>query len=242
MLNGITWKGKHSLADFDATMISRDTNPPQKDRITDRPPYSSVTYDFTELFGEPSYPERTLQYQFMISDERGICYLKKRVNLFRKWLYGETGKSALYDDREDNYHFNAVCTGFSEKYTSGVIAEITVIFQADPFMLPNVPAEQYAIPVSDCRFPDLDEDERVTAHEAALIQTAAANIGAQLPSGLTEEQEFLADVDRDGKITAKDSAIVLEFASLCGTHIYSNDAEGWTKYINYKLNRLPEVI
>jgi hypothetical protein len=59
---------------------------------------------------------------------------------------------------------------------------------------------------------------------------------------LTEEQEFLADVDRDGKITAKDSAIVLEFASLCGTHIYSNDAEGWTKYINYKLNRLPEVI
>ena len=74
MLNGITWKGRHSLIDFDATMISRDTNPQQKDRITDRPPYSSMTYDFTELFGKQSYPERTLQYQYMISDERGIYY------------------------------------------------------------------------------------------------------------------------------------------------------------------------
>ena len=242
MLNGITWHGLHSLIDFDATMISRDTNPPQKDRITDRPPYSSVTYDFTELFGEPSYPERTLIYQFTISDERGIYYLKKRVNRFRKWLYSTSGKSALYDDREDDYHFNAVCTGFSEKYTAGVIAEITVTFQAAPFMLPNVPLEQRAIPVSDCRFPDLDGDGRVTARDAGLVQTAAANIGAGMPSGLTEEQELLADVNRDGIINAKDSGIILEFASLCGAGRYSNDADGWTEFINFKLNRLPEVI
>ena len=242
MLNGITWKGKHSLADFDATMISRDTNPPQKDRITDRPPYSSVTYDFTELFGEPSYPERTLQYQFMISDERGIYYLKKRVNLFRKWLYGETGKSALYDDREDDYHFNAVCTGFSEKYSYGVIAEITVTFQADPFMLPNVPPEQYAIPVSDCRFPDLNQNGRVDVSDAAMIQTAAANIGAGQPSGLTEEQEFLADVNRDGIINSKDAALVQEFAANAGAGNVENTPEGWTGFLNLKLGRKEEKI
>ena len=242
MLNGIIWNGLHSLVDFDATLTSRDTNPPPKDRITDRPPYSSVTYDFTELFGKQSYPERTLQYQFMISDVRGIFYLKKRVGAFQKWLYDSVGKSSLYDAREDDYHFNAVCTGFSVKYTAGVIAEITVTFQADPFMIPNVPPEQYAIPVSDCRFPDFNQDGHIDASDAAVIETAAANIGAGLPSGLTEEQELLADVNRDSVINSEDTALVQEFVANAGAGKIENTPEGWTKFLNIKLGRKEEKI
>jgi hypothetical protein len=242
MLNGITWHGLHSQVDFGATLTERDTNVPSRDRITDRVPYSSVTHDFSALFGKPSYPERTLQYKFTISDEHGIHYLRPRVERFKHWLYDPTEKSELYDDREKEYHFNAVCTGFHENYTNGVKAEITVVFQADPYMLPSVSAERQAIPVSDCRYPDIDADGRVTAADAAMILTAAANIGTGQESGLTPEQEFLADADRDGIISAADATLVQTFVSQCGAGIWSNDEEGWTDFINYNLDRMPEVL
>ena len=242
MLNGITWHGLHSQLDFGATLTERDTNVPPRDRITDRVPYSSVTHDFSELFGEPSYPERTLQYKFTISDEHGIRYLRPRVERFKHWLYDPMDKSELYDDREEEYHFNAVCTEFHENYTNGVKAEITAVFQADPLMIPNVPAEMLAIPVSDCRYPDLDGDGRVTAADASLILIAAANMGVGQESGLTPEQELLADVNRDGTIDAVDASLVQVFASQCGAGIWNNDAEGWTDFINYQLGRMSEVL
>lgn len=242
MLNGITWHGLHSQIDFGATLTGRDTNVPEKDRITDRVPFSSVTYDFTELFGEASYPERTLQYQFTISDEHGIRYLKQRVDRFKRWLYEPIEKSDLYDDRESEYHFHAVCTEFHENYTNGVMAEITVVFMADPFLLPNVPSERLAISISDSRYPDIDGDGRVSAADAALILSAAANLGTGMESGLTEEQELLADADRDGRITANDAALVQTFAAQCGSGIWDNTPEEWTKFLNYYLDKMPEVL
>ena len=242
LINGITWKGLHSQLDFGATITERQLQMPEKDRITDRVPYSSITYDFTSLYGTASYAERTLQYKFMISDEKGIQYLKERVEPFKRWLYEPVKKSALYDDAEKEYHFNAVCTSISESYTNGVIAEITVTFAADPFKIPSVASEQLAISVSDCRFPDLDGDGRATAADASTILTAAANLGAGLESGLTREQALLADANRDGRITAEDAELVQTFSSLCGAGLYSNDRDGWTEFINYQLGRKSEVL
>ena len=83
LINGITWNHLHSQLDFGATITERQLQLPEKDRITDRVPYSSITHDFTALYGNASYAERTLQYKFMISDENGIQYLKDRVERFR---------------------------------------------------------------------------------------------------------------------------------------------------------------
>ena len=242
LINGITWNNLHSQLDFGATVIERQLQMPEKDHITDRVPYSSITYDFTSLYGTASYAERTLQYKFMISDEKGIPYLKDRVERFKRWLYEPVKKSALYDDTDKEYHFNAVCTSISENYTNGVIAEISVTFMADPFKIPSVASEQLAISLSDCRFPDIDGDGRVTATDATLILTASANIGSGLESGLTEEQALLADVDRDGSITANDAELVLTFSALCGAGLYTDDEDGWTKFINYQLGRKSEVL
>ena len=242
LINGITWQGLHSQLDFGATIIERQLQMPEKDRITDRVPYSSITYDFTSLYGKASYAERTLQYKFMISDEKGIQYLKERIERFKRWLYEPVKKSTLYDDIEKEYHFNAVCTSISENYTNGVIAEITVTFAADPFKIPNVAADRFAIPVSDCHFPDLDGDGRATAADAAMILSAAANLGIGSESGLTEEQALLADVDRDGRITADDAELVQTFSSLCGAGLYSNNEDGWTEFINYQLGKMSEVL
>ena len=89
-----------------------------------------------------------------------------------------------------------------------------------------------AIPISDCHFPDIDGDGRITASDSSLILAAAANIGAGRASGLTPEQENLADVNRDGKINAVDASLVLSFAADLGVGKYSNDLDGWTEFLN----------
>ena len=89
-----------------------------------------------------------------------------------------------------------------------------------------------AIPISDCQYPDIDGNGRVTASDASLILAAAANIGAGRASGLTPEQENLADVNRDGKINAVDASLVLSFAADLGVGKYSNDLAGWTEFLN----------
>jgi len=91
-----------------------------------------------------------------------------------------------------------------------------------------------AIPVSDCRYPDVDGSGKVNASDASAILEAAANIGAGRPSGLTPEQELLADADCDGYITASDASLVLSFAASAGVGLYDNDltdhsrSESWT--------------
>lgn len=63
MIAGITVNGKHSFYDFGLRMLTRSIDTPQKDVIKERVPYSSVTYDFSAIFGE-SYGERTTSYKF----------------------------------------------------------------------------------------------------------------------------------------------------------------------------------
>mgnify|MGYP002857571121 CR=1 FL=1 len=89
-----------------------------------------------------------------------------------------------------------------------------------------------AIPVSDCRYPDVDGSGKVNASDASAILEAAANIGAGRPSGLTPEQELLADADCDGYITASDASLVLSFAASAGVGLYDNDLTGWTNFLN----------
>ena len=122
------------------------------------------------------------------------------------------------------------------------MAEITVTFAADPFTIPDVAPEQLAIPVSDSRYPDIDGDGSVTTVDASLILSAAANLNTGLDSGLTPEQELIADADRDGRITASDAALVRTFAAECGAGIWDNDPQGWVDFLNQQTGRLSEVI
>ena len=92
--------------------------------------------------------------------------------------------------------------------------------------------------IPGCRFgaengdrPDVDGDGFVTANDAQIILDAAARIAAGEPSGLTPEQELLADADRDGTITAVDGQLVLSFATAVGAGDYTDDADGWLAFL-----------
>lgn len=89
-----------------------------------------------------------------------------------------------------------------------------------------------SIPISDCHYPDVNGDGQVNASDASLILTAAANLGAGNESGLTPEQELLADANSDGSINARDASLVQMYAAQCGAGNYSDSLEGWIEFLN----------
>lgn len=88
-----------------------------------------------------------------------------------------------------------------------------------PAALPNFP------------YPDIDGDGRVTSMDASLVFAAYNNIMTDQPSGLTPEQENLADCNRDGLIDIIDASLLMSYYSGCGTGKYTNNQEGWTAFM-----------
>ena len=82
------------------------------------------------------------------------------------------------------------------------------------------------------RYPNVLGGNYVTAADVSAILTAATNIGAGNPSGLTPEQELKADADRDGMITAVDAALVQEYITACGAGYYPDSPAGWAMFLN----------
>lgn len=71
--------------------------------------------------------------------------------------------------------------------------------------------------VSECILGDLDSNHVVNALDAALLLSAAANIGAGEPSGMCRAQEAASDLNQDGNIDSLDATVILGYASYSGT-------------------------
>jgi hypothetical protein len=83
----------------------------------------------------------------------------------------------------------------------------------------------------DFPFPDIDGDGSVTLMDATKVLRAYSNIQAGEPSGLTPEQEDLADANRDGFINSIDASLIMSFYSGCATDKYTNNQAGWTTFM-----------
>lgn len=81
-------------------------------------------------------------------------------------------------------------------------------------------------------YPDVNGDGIADETDAGLIIQANSNIVAGLPSGLTEEQEDIADCDRNGLIEALDASLLYGFISDCNRGLYTNNAVGWNEYMS----------
>lgn len=83
----------------------------------------------------------------------------------------------------------------------------------------------------DFPYPDINSDGTVDTSDVVLILQAYANIRAGEPSGLTAEQEDLADANRNGVIDSSDAALISSFYAGCQGGTYTNDQEGWTEFM-----------
>lgn len=131
---GIKFNGLHSWKDFGITIKSKEIGSPSPILIKDSVPYMNGQYDFSKLYGEIAYDERTLKYTFNIFDisKRNMNLLKIKVI---NWLK-TSEKSQLFDDAIVGYYFLAQCVDFDFK-EDGAIGELTVEFKAYPFMFKN---------------------------------------------------------------------------------------------------------
>lgn len=96
---------------------------------------------------------------------------------------------------------------------------IEVDITRPPVVLPEFP------------FPDINGDGIVDSRDSTLVLDAWMNISTGQPSGLTPEQENLADANRDGIIDGRDATLVLSFYSKCSVGQYTDDQAGWTQFM-----------
>lgn len=96
---------------------------------------------------------------------------------------------------------------------------IEVDITRPPVVLPEFP------------FPDINGDGIVDARDASLVMDAWTNISTGQPSGLTPEQEDLADANRDGILDGRDASLILTFYTKSSVGQYTDDQAGWTQYM-----------
>ena len=135
---GITFNGKHSYRDMDITMTGeRVIGYPDKRKIKIAPPFSNITYDFSELYGDQVYEERLLTYRFNMINYSSMNYagVQHEATKVVNWLMNSNGKKKLTDPDVDGYYFLAEVEGgvdLEHFITSGVL---NVTFVAYPFKI-----------------------------------------------------------------------------------------------------------
>ena len=128
---GFKFNNKHTN-DFGLILLEREISPPSKNKIKSSVPFMNGSYDFSELYGEQSFGERTLKYKFDVSHYNHELLMYKVAEL-QNWLLG-VGQEKLYDDDYKNLLFKAECTDISST-DDNHIGEISITFTAYPFMI-----------------------------------------------------------------------------------------------------------
>lgn len=132
-MNGITFAGKHSFKDFGIWIKSKSIGDPSKQKNKITIPYMNGSYDFSNIYGDVSYDDRTLEYTFeIIEDSKELCNAKKIQVL--NWLNSENEESILLDDTILGYYFLAECTD-TKVEEDGRIFKIVATFTAYPFKI-----------------------------------------------------------------------------------------------------------
>lgn len=128
---GFKFNNKHTN-EFGLILLEREISPPSKNKIKSSVPFMNGSYDFSELYGEQSFGERTLKYKFDVSHYNHELLMYKLSEL-QNWLLG-TGQEKLYDDDYKNLYFKAECTDISV-IDDDYIGEIAITFTAYPFKI-----------------------------------------------------------------------------------------------------------
>nr|DAE10367.1 MAG TPA: distal tail protein [Siphoviridae sp. ctwrX9] len=135
---GFEFNGKHTYRDFGITVSEKDIGFPDKNKIKVQVPFSNTEYDFSEIYGEQTYTERTLSFTLNVLEKHKNIDTEK-VNILEtqlsNWLMDSGGKQRLYDDSLPGYYYLAEVEGgmnFDELQNHGTL---TVEFTAYPFII-----------------------------------------------------------------------------------------------------------
>ena len=127
---GIEFNGLHSYRDLGLSIESRDLGNPSKIKRTERIPYSDKEYDFSHLYGEQEWSERTLTYKFNIAGQHAKEYFFILETQILKWLTTPFQKLPLKDDVLPGFYFLAESVTNAENDYKFALGTLTVSFTA----------------------------------------------------------------------------------------------------------------
>ena len=134
--HGIRFGGRDSRRDLGLILTDADIGSVQLKTVDVNIPYTNypLTYDFSQICGEPIYLPRTLKFTFVLKADCAAEWYKGYHDICG-WLIGEP-RGDLYFSGMRDYHFTARC----DKVSIGTmyndhVGEITAEFTADPYML-----------------------------------------------------------------------------------------------------------
>ncbi|MCG4280861.1 phage tail family protein [Lacticaseibacillus saniviri] len=135
---GIRYNG-HRSNDFGIDVAEKEVGFPAKKKTVVAPLASNTVIDLSELYG-PTFSERTIKLVFNIVDRR--FWTKESMYLqwtnVVNWLMSSQGKSPLWDDIMQDYHYLAEvqeAPSFEELRQFG---RLTVVFQCYPFRIYDI--------------------------------------------------------------------------------------------------------
>lgn len=134
-MRGIIFNGKNSIEEYGLYVNSLDISPPSKKRVKVEIPFMNGSYDFSNMYGENTFEDRTLSYRFEIvgRDASEMNYIKISVY---NWLMS-AGQCQLFDTAIEGYFFLAECVSVSES-DDGEYSALDVVFDAYPFKIREV--------------------------------------------------------------------------------------------------------
>lgn len=134
---GFRYNDKHTK-EFRMILRERQAPTPEEKRITEDVPYMQGVYDFSMVFGERTYYNRSLTYVFEIYERD---YERRKVNeaAIKNWLLN-SDYAPLYDDFDRGYYYIAKCTSvdIQDEHSAGRQI-VTINFDAYPFKISQYP-------------------------------------------------------------------------------------------------------
>lgn len=131
-MRGITFNNIHSIKTFDLYVNKLDISPPSKIKVYESVPFMNGSYDFSYIYGDNSFGDRTLKYSFELIEDSKINLNIAKIKV-ENWLLA-CGQCKLFDDAIPGYYFLAECTDISES-DDGEYSLIEVTFTAYPFKI-----------------------------------------------------------------------------------------------------------
>ena len=135
----IIFNGKKSLEDFELYLVNVEVGYPSPRQIKTNVPYQNGYYDFTELYEDNVYDNRTINITFEYLDI--LLLTQTRLNSvyghIADWLFG-AGENKLYIDYEYGY-FTARAINITPIEIFWQTGRITVEFDCYPFRMYDEP-------------------------------------------------------------------------------------------------------
>ncbi len=139
MIKQLCSNGKSSYDDFGIYIKERNPSLPSKRKNSQTVPGMHGSYDFSSLYGEVIYNDRTVEYKFDITGWDVNDLDNERRKVF-DWIIN-INQTEILDEYSPNYHwFGSYSDGsWKENAEQGTL---TVKFLVYPFAIANIPTEK----------------------------------------------------------------------------------------------------